>query len=97
MTFKTTYHMTMDKVRAMCIEHDYCTECNNEQYEELLNRCQSTVELNDVLSIAEQIMNYSDTERLMNESGSNETELLENICFNLLNECVYITVELSYK
>lgn len=95
MTFTTTYHMTMDKVRSMCIRQNYCTECDNEQYGNLLNECQTTVTLDDILHIAEQIMRYSDSERLMSESGCDETELLESICFNLLNDCVYITVELA--
>ena len=95
MTFTTTYHMTMDKVRSMCIEQNYCTECDNEQYDELLSLCKKVKTLDDVLPIAEQIMQYSDTERLMSESGCNETELLENICFNLINDCIYITVELA--
>lgn len=85
----------MDKVRAMCIRQNYCTECDNKQYGNLLRECQTAVTLDDILNIAEQIMQYSDSERLMREYGCDETELLESICFNLLNDCIYITIELA--
>ena len=87
--------MTSDKVRAMCIRHNYCTECDNEEYGNLLDRCQTVVDDNDILRIAECIMQYTDTEKLMWEFGSDETELLESICFNLINDCTYTTVELA--
>lgn len=95
MKIKTTRYMTSEKVRTMCIKADYCTSCDNEQYSALLNSCQTAVNDNDVLRIAQLIMKYSNTEKLMSEYSCNETELLESICFNLLNDCTYTTVELA--
>ena len=95
MKIKTTRYMTSEKVRLMCIENEYCTDCDNEQYGNLLSNCQSAVEDNDILRIAKQIMEYSNTDTLMNQYGCNENELLESICFNLINSCTYTTVELA--
>ena len=94
MRIKTTRYMTSERVRALCIKQNYCTNCNNYQYGNLLGQCQSAVEDNDILNIAKLIMNYSDTESLMKQACCTETELLTSICYNLLNDCTYTTAEL---
>lgn len=95
MTIKTTRYMTSEKVRALCVNQDYCTDCDFEHYDNLLSSCQRAVSDNDVLRIAELIMRYSDVKRLTREYGCDETELLESICFYLINECTYTTIELA--
>ena len=95
MKIKTTRYMTSEKVRALCIKQNYCTNCNNYQYGNLLGMCQAAVNDNDVLRIAEQIMEYSDTETLMKQACCTKTELLTAICYNLLNDCTYTIVELA--
>lgn len=95
MKITTTRYMESSKVRSLCIKQEYCTDCDCEQYGNLLSRCQSAVDDKDVLRIAEQIMAYSNTEKLMRQYGCTKTELLESICFNLINDCTYTTVELA--
>ena len=94
MTIKTTRYITSDKVRALCIRNNYCTNCDCKQYGVLLNSCKGVVTDADILRIGELIMHYSDVEKLMRESGCDELELLESICFNIINDCTYTTIEL---
>lgn len=95
MTIKTTRYMTSDKVRTLCIVRGYCTKSDVEEYVNLLQTCQGAVSDDDVLRIAELIMSYSDVKKLACDNGCDETELLESICFNLINECTYTTIELA--
>ena len=74
---------------------NYCTKCECEEYENLLEQCETIATDNCILLIAEQIMKYSDTERLMYEYGCKQKELLESICFNLVNDCTYTSIELA--
>ena len=94
MTIKTTRYISSDKVRALCIKQDYCTDCDCEQYGILLNGCQGVATDSDILRVAQMIMRYSDVERLTREYGCDELELLESICFDIINDCTYTTIEL---
>ena len=97
MTIKTTRYMTSDKVRTLCIVRGYCTKSDVEEYVNLLQTCQGAVSDDDVLRIAELIMSYSDVKKLACDNGRDETELLESICFNLINECAYSIIELAER
>ena len=47
-----------------------------------------------VLMIASDILEHSDCDRLMHMSGSTRTEVLENICFEIINDCSFTCVTL---
>jgi hypothetical protein len=95
MNAKITIYMTNDKVRAMCIKRDYCTMCDNEEYSNLLDRCNMAVDANDIIRIAKQIAEYTDIDRIGRITGFLDDEIIENIAFNLLNECTYSTIEID--
>ena len=95
MNAKITIYMTSDKVRAMCIRRDYCTMCDNEEYGNLLDRCNTAVDANDIIRIAKQIAEYTDIDRIGRQTGLLDDEIIENIAFDLLNECTYSTIEID--
>lgn len=95
MVLKTIKFMRMSAVRQLCIKQNYCTCCNNTQYGDMLFKCEGAKEDNEILNIAKEIFDYSDTEQLMKEAGCSEKELLSAICFNLLNDCCYIITEIE--
>lgn len=80
------------KVRAMCIRNDYYTNGTNAEYEKMFQKC----ELNfDILEIAQDIMEHCNKEKFLNTYGCTETEFLENICYNIVNDCCYTCVEIK--
>ena len=79
------------RVRAMCIRNDYYTQGTCEEYDNMFKMCES----NDVLAIANDILEHSDKQRLVNRYGCSEREVLENICFGLINDCSFTCVEIK--
>lgn len=79
------------KVRVMCIRNNYYTCGTNEEYDKMFQTCES----GDVLAIASDILEHSNKERLIHQSGCSEREVLENICFGLINDCSYTCVEIK--
>lgn len=92
MYLQETRKIDVGKVRAMCIRNDYYTCGTNEDYDKMFQKCRSNC---DVLLIASDILEHSNKERLMNQSGCSEKEVLENICFGLINNCSYTCVEIK--
>ena len=81
-----------DKVRAMCIRNNYYTSGTNEDYCKMFRMCCSSF---GILAIASDIFEHSNKERLMQESGCSKKEVLENICFELINDCSYTCVSIE--
>lgn len=95
MELRSHYQMNSEEVRQLCIKNNYCTNCNNQEYSNLLERCCCHPDDNDILQIATTILCYSDIPRLQYESGCTTTEILENIAFQLCNDCCYIIVDIE--
>lgn len=86
---RTTY---ADNVRQMCIRGQFYTQGDCEDYEHMLSKVTRAEEFTDELLIetAIDIFNHSDIDRLMDECGADEHEVLDGIVHNLLNDCVYL-------
>lgn len=80
------------KVRAMCIEHGYYTEGDVCEYNKMFQKCGL---LFPILEIAQDIMEHSNVEKFLKMYGSDEKDLLECICYNLINDCCYTTVDIE--
>ena len=92
MYLQETRKIYTGKVRAMCIRNDYYTCGTNEDYDNMFCKCENN---SNVLEIAEDILQHSDKARLMYQSGCSEKEVLENICFQLINHCSFTCVEIK--
>lgn len=80
------------KVRAMCIRNDYYTRGTNEEYSEMFEKCSQGQE---VIVIAQDILEHSRTEELMKSYGCSYMELLQGVCFELINDCSITTVHIE--
>ena len=78
---KTNFKINMYDVRKMCIEMQFCTYCDYEQYDELLNMC--NFELKSFETLKKRLYEIA---TLINEYSHNQT--IENIMFCLMNDCV---------
>ena len=92
MYLQETRRIDTDKVRAMCINNDYYTRGTCEEYDKMFKMCGSDC---SILEIANDILEHSDKQRLLNRYGCSEREVLENICCQLINRCTYTTVEIK--
>lgn len=81
----------LTKVRAMCIKYEYYTSGTNEEYIRMFQKCGLNY---SVLDIAKDIFEHSNKEKIMYD-GDSEKEILESICFNLINECTYTLVNIE--
>lgn len=78
-------------LRSMCVEHDYFTAADNDEYMhffEMVAQC-PTDNKKGIEQIARYILKYS--EGLTRDYT--ESEAIESILFNLYNDCMYIIVE----
>ena len=92
MYLQETRRIDTDKVRALCIRNNYYTSGTTEEYSKMFQKCGLNY---GVLAIASDILEHSNKERLMNESGCSKKEVLENICFELINDCSYTCVSIE--
>ena len=80
--------MNCDDVRTMCIEKQFCTCCDCEQYENLLNMC--NFELKSFETLKKRLYEIA---TLINEYSYNET--IKYIMFCLMNDCVKTFFEIE--
>lgn len=92
MYLQETRRIDTDKVRALCIRNNYYTNGTNEDYSKMFQKCGLNF---GILAIASDIFEHSNKERLMQESGCSKKEVLENICFELINDCCYTCVSIE--
>ena len=90
MYLKETRRIDTDKVRALCIRNDYYTRGTCEEYDRMFATCR----FGEVLLVASDILEHTDCEKLMNMCGASRTEVLENICFEIINDCTYTCVSI---
>ena len=66
-----------ENLRRLCIEKNWCTNCDNDQYQYILNLCyKENITTDDIFSIAVQIEKYSNTE-----------QKIETIMFDIARIC----------
>ena len=84
------------KVRVMCINENYYTGGNCEQYENLLyNLCEKEeITLEDIKEIALDILDHSDWRKKKDEYGCSFDELQTIVMENLINECCRTFIEI---
>ena len=95
MKIKETRTITSEKVISLCINNQYYTCGTNAEYEKMLDMCnykEATVEL--LLTVAGDIWEHSNKEKILYSYGCSEKEVLENILYGLINDCCYTTVEI---
>lgn len=92
MYLKETRRIDTDKVRAMCIRNDYYTRGTVEEYDRMFKMCKMNF---GVLGIASDILEHSDCEKLMHLCCATRTEVLENICYEIINDCCYTCVSIE--
>ena len=81
------------KVRQMCINENYYTCGNNEEYSHMLfDMCSEAHTVEEVKAIAEDIAAHSDVEEKMNSYGVTEEQMILIITENIINECSYISI-----
>ena len=80
-----TRKLFWDDVRQVCIDNQYYTRGNCEEYESLLStvRSFSTIDDTQLFLIAQDIYNHSNVQRIMEEGGVDECGVMESILFNL--------------
>ena len=80
-----------DSVRRLCIDNDWYTRGNNEDYKKLLDYVASkrTFTLNDIKKVAINIYNHSDIDTLANEYGCDNELYLNHIFYEILNNITY--------
>lgn len=92
--YKEVRNIYSDKVRSLCIKESYYTRGTCEQYMHLLNDlCDKEGAMDELEEIAEDIVKHSDTESHCEQYGGSEEEMIENLLFELINECCVVTVE----
>ena len=85
-----------DAVRSYCIKKNLYTKGNNEQYEYLLfTLCDDLRNCDTELLelIANDIVNHSDVERIMDEYGCTRFELLCSTMSDLANDCCTVVFQ----
>lgn len=85
-----------DAVRSYCIGKNLYTKGNNEQYEYLLFvLCDDSRNCDTELLelIANDIINHSDSKKMMNEYGCTRFELLCSVMFDLAKDCCTVLFE----
>lgn len=97
MKLKTTTKLDAGAIRSVCIKNDWCGCCTCNQYDLLLDMVNGLdiTDHNAILPVAQLILKYSDPQKMMKEYNATETEVLENICYYLLNDCVYTYCEIT--
>ena len=97
MNLVTTRTIHADKVRALCIRQDYYTCGTVREYRDMLDFVDNeNADEFVILTAAEDILKHSDTKALMSEYGfDDEKELLESICYNLINDCTHTSVKIE--
>lgn len=85
---RLTYTISSDKVRNMCINHEWYTRGVNHEYQELLNYVDSHrhyISINGILTIAIDIVNHSNI-----CDDYSKSEKIDNVVFFIIRECVDI-------
>lgn len=91
--YQITYTISADKVREMCIKHEWYTRGVNVEYQELLSyvdRHRHFITMSSILSIAMNIIEHSN---MYNEYS--KAENIDNVVFFIIRECVDIFPSVS--
>ncbi len=91
MELRTRMLVDSAKVTALCIKKDYYTCGTVDEYGEMLASCENADSNDAVLKIALDIFHHSNHEHM---DGS-RTEEVENICFEILNDCTYFLASID--
>lgn len=91
--YTTHYLLTLTEIRALCTEDDLCTRCNRDEYVDVLERG-GELSLDDVITLARKIAEYSDVETIAGYWGVDEEEVPDIIAARLINRARIIIVKL---
>lgn len=89
------YRIDWTKVRGLCIKQEWYTRGCNAEYDHMLLELipEEPAELETVYLVAEDIYDHSDRERIMDETGFNEDEVINMIAELIVNECSWIFIQ----
>ena len=90
MEMKVTRKCFADKVRQMCINHNYYTQGDCLAYDRLLQFVDKDLDANNevqMTEVAQNIYNHSNINKMMEEYNCTEEDILVGILFNLYNDC----------
>lgn len=90
---KISYHVNSYEVRDLCIQEQYYTSGNNDEYCNMLFRLCKGHTLKDIERIAKDIYEHSNKERLADYYRDSEKPVEKVIAEYIINECTYIIVE----
>lgn len=94
--FKVRYLVRWNKVRGMCIRDNLYTMGSNSEYEHLLFDLindEGHEDLADIETMARDILDHSDLDRMTKEYSIVWDELVLMVMNNILNDCTYTIIE----
>ena len=89
-TYKEIRRISADKIIGICIRQDWYTRGTNEEYERMLSTASEKENLSteDIVEIATDILEHSDSDRIMSSYGMGYDEILESVMFEIANAAV---------
>lgn len=92
---RTEYRIDWAKVRGLCIKQNWYTRGRNAEYEHMLLELipDEATGLDTVYVVAEDIWDHSDRDRLRDETGYNEDEIINMMAELIVNECSWISIQ----
>ena len=92
--YERTEMLPVSKVRQMCINHNFYTCGDCQEYEAMFDKCATYNGTNEALaSIAWDIIDHSDKEELDDYGFDTVYEIVAWIMHLLITECMYTTVQ----
>ena len=91
-----TLSTSWDRMRNMCIKHEFYTLGTCEEYENLMRfvfECEIEMNEQDLIHIVRDIASHSDLFKL---GYSDSQEMYKHVEYCILNEATYITSDIEY-
>lgn len=86
-TYRERRTISADKIIGICIRQEWYTMGTNEDYEQMLSTASSKENLttDDIVEIATDILEHSDSERIMSCYGMDYDDVLQSVMFEIAN------------
>lgn len=86
-TYRERRTISADKIIGICIRQEWYTMGTNEEYEQMLSTASGKENLmtDDIVEIATDILEHSDSERIMSSYGMDYDDVLKSVMFEIAN------------
>lgn len=86
-TYRERRTISADKIIRICVSHEWYTMGTSEEYDQMLSSASSKENLTteDIVEIATDILEHSDSERIMSEYGMDYDDVLQSVMFEIAN------------